>query len=333
MEKYVPKISIILPVYNAGEHLTRCMDTLINQTLKELEIIAILDCPTDGSDKIIKDYASKDDRIIVLENETNLNVGLSRNKGLEIARGEYIGFSDHDDWRELNMYEVLYNKAKEENLDLVISEPTMCFTNKETEIRKTPQTDISFLKDYLLTDLIGWGNYSVLDSPAYGFIHYNLYKTDIIRKHDVQFVDTQLYAPEDVIFNIMFVFHIKVVNSISQSLYFHREHETSLGNGYSYKNWEKRANGVNIIYNFLLEKSIYEQYKPNFYICVHKEVLKSLTFIIRQRKGFLEFLSAFNGVKKYKFTKEAFQYYVTSHYNRGTLKNLFRRILALGLSI
>ena len=88
-----PKVSIIVPIYNAGKFLEKCLDTLVNQTLKDIEIILVLDCPTDGSDRIAREYAEKDPRIRLIVNEQNLNIGLSRNEGLKIARGEYIGFS------------------------------------------------------------------------------------------------------------------------------------------------------------------------------------------------------------------------------------------------
>ena len=97
-----PKVSIIVPIYNAGKFLEKCLDTLVNQTLKDIEIILVLDCPTDGSDRIAREYAEKDPRIRLIVNEQNLNIGLSRNEGLKIARGEYIGFSDHDDWSTKN---------------------------------------------------------------------------------------------------------------------------------------------------------------------------------------------------------------------------------------
>ena len=87
-----PKVSIIVPIYNAGKFLEKCLDTLVNQTLKDIEIILVLDCPTDGSDRIAREYAEKDPRIRLIINEQNLNIGLSRNEGLKIAQGEYIGF-------------------------------------------------------------------------------------------------------------------------------------------------------------------------------------------------------------------------------------------------
>ena len=99
----MPKVSIIVPVYNAGIYLKGCLDSILQQTLCDIEVILILDCPTDGSDVICQKYAEKDNRIRIIWNEKNLHIGLSRNKGLEIATGEYIAFSDNDDYRELCM--------------------------------------------------------------------------------------------------------------------------------------------------------------------------------------------------------------------------------------
>ena len=98
-----PKISIIVPVYNAGNYLRHCLDTLVNQTLRDIEIILIIDCPTDGSDEICREYAANDNRIVIINNVRNLHIGNSRNEGLKIAQGKYIGFSDHYAYRTLKM--------------------------------------------------------------------------------------------------------------------------------------------------------------------------------------------------------------------------------------
>ena len=100
-----PKVSIIVPVYNAGSYFSKLLDSLTGQTLKEIEIILVLDCPTDGSDRVAEEYAARDGRIVLVRNRENLHVGFSRNEGLKIARGEYIGFCDHDDWVEPEMFE------------------------------------------------------------------------------------------------------------------------------------------------------------------------------------------------------------------------------------
>lgn len=103
----MPKISVIIPVYNSEKYLPKCLDSLINQTFKDIEIICVDDCSTDNSLEIIKNYALKDNRIKVLHNEKNINVGPSRNRGLEIASGKYIHLVDSDDWLELETYETL----------------------------------------------------------------------------------------------------------------------------------------------------------------------------------------------------------------------------------
>ena len=113
----MPKISVIIPVYNVEQYLERCLDSVAGQTLKDIEIICINDGSTDGSLKILENYAAKDNRIKVI-NQENKGAAVARNAGLEIAAGEYLGFVDPDDNIDLNFYDVLYNLAKDENADI-----------------------------------------------------------------------------------------------------------------------------------------------------------------------------------------------------------------------
>lgn len=116
------KVSIIIPVYNVDTYLKQCLDTVVNQTLKDIEIICVNDGSTDNSINILNEYASDDNRIIIIDKEKNLGYGHSMNLGMNNARGEYIGIVEPDDYIELNMYEILYNKAKEYNVDIVKSD-------------------------------------------------------------------------------------------------------------------------------------------------------------------------------------------------------------------
>src|SRR5574344_661413 len=117
MEK---KVSIIIPVYNTEEYLDECLQSLINQTLKDIEIICIDDGSTDCSAEILHEYSLKDSRIKVLK-QRNYGQSAARNKGLMFANGEYISFLDSDDFISEDMLEKLYCKAKEQNTDI-----TMC---------------------------------------------------------------------------------------------------------------------------------------------------------------------------------------------------------------
>ena len=112
------KVSIIIPVYNVEMYLVECMDSVVRQTLKDIEIICINDGSTDGSLAILQSYAQKDGRIIIVDKE-NGGYGIGMNIGLDRATGEYIGIVEPDDYVPLNMYEDLYEKAKEYDLDFV----------------------------------------------------------------------------------------------------------------------------------------------------------------------------------------------------------------------
>ena len=120
MNKRTPKISIIIPVYNTEEYLRECLDSVIEQTLKDIEIILVDDGSTDNSGKICDEYREKDTRITVIHQE-NRGQGKARNEALKISNGEYIGFIDSDDWIDLDFYEKLYNAASEKESEVTVA--------------------------------------------------------------------------------------------------------------------------------------------------------------------------------------------------------------------
>ena len=115
----MPKVSIIIPVYNVESQLRQCLDSVVNQTLHDIEIICVDDGSTDGSAMILQEYAENDSRIKVLSHE-HANAGFARNVGMEAATGEYLGFVDSDDWCELSLFEKAYDKAKWDDADIVL---------------------------------------------------------------------------------------------------------------------------------------------------------------------------------------------------------------------
>lgn len=115
----MPKISVIIPVYNVEKYLRECLDSVLIQTFENLEIICINDASTDGSLKILEEYSKRDSRIKIINNEKNIGLGLSRNKGIEAACGKYIHFLDSDDWMETNTYSKLYEIIENNDLDFL----------------------------------------------------------------------------------------------------------------------------------------------------------------------------------------------------------------------
>ncbi|MBQ2983385.1 MAG: glycosyltransferase family 2 protein [Candidatus Gastranaerophilales bacterium] len=115
-----PKVSIIVPAFNTEKYILKCLLSLIKQTLKEIEIIVVNDGSTDGTLSVIEKLSSLDARIKVI-NQENQKQGAARNRGMEIATGEYIGFVDSDDWVDLDYFEKLYLAAKKYNSDIALA--------------------------------------------------------------------------------------------------------------------------------------------------------------------------------------------------------------------
>lgn len=113
------KVSIIVPVYNVEKYLKRCLDSLVNQTLKDIEIICVNDGSTDGSLAILNEYVRNDDRIVVI-NQENSGQSVARNRGIDVAKGEYIGFVDSDDWVCEDYFERLHNSAIQNNAEIAV---------------------------------------------------------------------------------------------------------------------------------------------------------------------------------------------------------------------
>ena len=184
-----------------------CIDTLLNQTLRDIEIICVLDCPTDGSDKVIEEYAAKDDRIVVVRNEHNLNIGESRNVGLQIARGIYIGFSDHDDIHELDMYEKLYQATEHETSKMVLS-GRIVVENGLSTADGFRQNCLSYM----------------MKSTAHITPH--IFQREVLVSNNLSFIDTKKTFGEDIIFFLQVVNAIEsdsCISIVKDTLYHHIE--------------------------------------------------------------------------------------------------------------
>ena len=133
----MPKVSVIIPVYNVEPYLRKCLDSVVNQTLRDIEIICVDDGSTDGSAAILSEYAAKDPRVKVLMHE-HANAGAARNAGMSVATGEYLGFVDSDDWCDLTLFEKAYAKAKADNADVVLWRHRECDERSGTARREVP---------------------------------------------------------------------------------------------------------------------------------------------------------------------------------------------------
>ncbi len=203
-------ISIIVPIYNAEKYLNKCIDSIINQSKKELEIILINDGSTDNSETIIKKYNDK--RIKYFKNK-NQGIGKTRNFGIEKATGKYIMFLDSDDFLELNACEKMFEKAEKDKLDIVICDYYRYFDNGKKEEVKLPNFKNSSLKDnpnIICEHLSPWAK---------------IYKTDLLKNNNIKFVENLKY--EDAPFVIEALDCAKKIGKVNLPLNYYVIHEKS----------------------------------------------------------------------------------------------------------
>ncbi len=198
------KISIIIPVYNVEKYLRRCLDSLINQTLQDIEIICIDDCSTDNSLNILQEYAERDKRIRVITSEQNSGAAVARNRGLEIAQGEYLGFVDSDDAVDKSYYEELYKKAKEKDYDIVKCR------------RKNINTDGSISESPLNLNIEKFGRYFFTYEWQTG-----IYRSDLVFKNHINFPPECVKAQDCVFLNkvVLKSKNIALINNVYYHYY------------------------------------------------------------------------------------------------------------------
>ena len=148
----MPKISVIIPVYNIEKYLKNCLDSVINQTFSDIEIICINDGSTDNSLAILEQYARKDNRITII-NKPNGGLSSAWNKGLEVATAEYVTFVDSDDWIEQETYEIAYTNMLKNNVDYVCwsANPIFEYNNDAIKSKITQYYNINFIGKIIVT--------------------------------------------------------------------------------------------------------------------------------------------------------------------------------------
>ena len=207
-----PKISVIIPVYNVENYIERCLNSIINQTLKDIEIICINDGSTDNSLNILTDYANKDNRITIIT-QNNQGAGSARNRGLNISKGKYIYFIDGDDFIEINTLKKLYNIAEEKSCDLIIfkthnfyDETNIYFDDEYHSMNfLTPFENTLFHYSQLEGDL------SAIDVTLYT----KLYKRDLVS--NLRFREGVIF--EDNLFTFEYIFNTEQIFFYNKTLH------------------------------------------------------------------------------------------------------------------
>lgn len=265
------KLSIIVPVYNVEKYLQKCLESLIKQTLKDIEIICVNDGSMDNSLAILKEFASKDSRIRIIDNQ-HQGVAKTRNTGIEQSTGEYIGFVDSDDYIDIDFFEKLYNSATKSNSDIAIASIlkhknffniyNAKYTKEETAI--TIQDKIKLCEDKKHFFFYAWNK---------------IYHSEFIKENNIKFSEGQIY--EDVMFAIKALYYSNKIISVYGTKYHYIEHENSLTK-YKDKTGEKEQDLIKAyseLQEFCNSKNIEIPERLNYY------TKENFGFILNLYKG------------------------------------------------
>ncbi len=247
------KVSVVLPIYNVAKYLPKCLDSLINQTLKDIEIICVNDASPDNSLQVLQEYVLKDNRIKIID-QPNSGPGVARNNGINAALGKYIAFVDPDDWVDLDMFEKMYNAAELNQADLVEC-GVITHDEKTGKTKKKlglyPQSDSPF----------NWSEYPDYIFHGITAAWNKLCRANILKQEQIVFANAR--CAEDQIFAIGIRIAANKIVYINEAFYHYLIRSTSLTQKPSNNNLVVPSLMADV-YDILKQKGALETLKIDF---------------------------------------------------------------------
>lgn len=290
------KASVIITTHNTEKYLFKCIDSIINQTLPDIEIIIVDDASTDNTPKIAENLALQYDNILFLPLSISCGPGGARNKALLQATGEYISFIDSDDWVDLNYLEMMYNKAKQLNADIVT-----CSLMREYDYNiSSPLYKCKYDQDYVLS---GETAFRIMTNEYNYGIKFltsalnKIYKKTFLTDNSLKFPENIYF--EDQPFSYSCTLAANKVICIPNVVYHHYKRSGSIVQSFSQKNIDDMMTAYQMIKDYLYKNNIYEKFRFNYY----SSLQHFYNLIVRQ---IFEFVTDENTKKtylKYSFTQ------------------------------
>lgn len=293
------KVSIIVPIYNAEKYLERCLESIINQTLKDIQIILVNDGSTDNSLSICRKYQAIDERIITI-NKENGGVSSARNTGIENAQGEFIGFIDPDDWVEPDMYEKLYKQAKQIKADVC-----MCNYIIEQYKQSIPiieKIDKEILKgaeitDNIIANMIGDSHLDSGSSTIMGSVWRLIIHRDLVKKHNLRF-KVGIHFMEDLLFCIETFLRSRVVGVNRGTFYHYAHNENSAVRSYKWNMYDLQMTVYQEMEKTINENGVYDilksrldiRYANMLFDSISNEVKEANKKSLKQKIAFIKTL-------------------------------------------
>lgn len=247
-----PCISIIVPCYKVEQYLDRCLKSLVNQTLKNIEIILVDDGSPDDVPRMCDEWAVRDERIKVIHKQ-NAGLGFARNSGLEIATGEYVAFVDSDDFVDLNMYQVLYDEALISQADAVFCgfkrEHVDGSWKESNEVATREYWESQAINNFML-DMIACAPHVKQERRYQMSVWHAIYRRSIIEKYKMRFESERVVVSEDLPFQVDFLLRASKVVYLPQSFYYYCLNGASLTTQVIPEKYERFEN----LHSLLLKK-------------------------------------------------------------------------------
>lgn len=261
---------------------------------------------------------------------------MSRNKGLKLAKGEYIVFCDHDDILKHDACQMMYEKAIEKNADIVLGVPEYCYQDPSLN-RKYYYPQEGNVRNNMLKavigesgDLVGWNFYF-----SHGVIWGKMYRNSFIKKHDLNFVDNRIVTFEDNLFLIESLFFAQNAEVLNEVVYYHTIEDTNTASTLGYVDSTKVLNYVHYLYDFLKNKNVYDEYCLPLSNSVTRYIIGCISREMKRRKNKLSNIGLLiKSLENDKIVKECFRtasYKVYIGHSNGFLKKIYHTAVFLYL--
>lgn len=244
------KVSVVIPVYNVENYLRKCLDSLVNQTYKNLELICVNDGSTDGSLEILKEYANKDSRFIII-NQENKGLAVARSNGIDVASGDYLSHVDSDDWVDVNYYERVVKVFAETNCDVVQLDYTNAYSNHKYVIEHFDR----YLKKRCCFNIDNMQKYSINDFknlkhfPVKHAVWDKVYNLKFIKKNNIR-SGFKNYG-EDGVSSIKCIILASKVVYLKKSYYYYNVRQSSEVHNKNYLKLTELKTNINLVKNFI----------------------------------------------------------------------------------
>lgn len=303
------ELSIIVPVYNVEKYLPICLDSIINQTFKKWELIIVDDASTDKSSEIIHTYSSAYNNIVPIFLKHNIGVGNARNKGIEIAKGQYIGFVDADDWIDQNFYKKLISNIIKDKSDIAICGVKTEYVNAKSSTYRYKYMDSNCIDhNYALRLLVNSQNIDQFISPI---VPNKIYLTSFLKKYNLLFDPSKSF--QDDFFTFFCLVYASKISLVPDVYYHYFQRPNSITHIFSKQLVNDCLDVLMQIKNKLIKENLLQTYHQEYY-SFFERCFSSLLRMLHSRES------------DYHIQKKYLEYIFTECFKRFSAKEIIQYI-------